>query len=573
MSDKPTFPVPTWVPELATRYSAGAGHAFILHDNVDDYVGPDTDLTQYIPVFAQKMEPELMVFYDRAHGFTFPIPAMEQRFRELAGIQEPSAKQSNLAAMANIKQARLPSAPAESLPLIDRALHSGEKIVVVIRWAETIIPNNNGNGSPEDRNSVIFVTDWGTDAAISAAASLILLTTTDIGALHPQVTAPNSGWAPIQAKLPDADRRAAFIDAYANSVAWSFTWDITAAEMTRMTASLSLRHLEQILQTALYTNALTAKMVKDLKEELIRKEYGDLVNIIEPDTNFTDIGGLEHIKQFLLSQVVPPLKNGDADQAAKGILLTGPAGTGKTAMTEAFAGELGLTVFAINIGQVFGSLLGQTESTMRRMLLMIESAAPCCMFIDEIDQDVQRGGAGDSGASNRVFKALLTFMNKKENEGKIVVIAATNRPDLMDAALKRAGRFDYKIPFPVPNLKERLSIIDIYAAKYGLACSAWDIPVVTMAETEGWTGAALRQAMKKAVRLNRNDGLAPLDAIGKALKTTRDTTQDVDAMWALAVMECNDDDLLPPGYQRPAAEQLSASAAKLPTKKERKALI
>ncbi len=566
----PNFPNPTWAAEVSARYSSRERHAFILHGNVEDLVAPETSLPDFLSLLGQATSPELIVFYDRAHGFSFPIPAMEDKFRMLAGLPRPNAQQQQLQAAAGVAP-RLPNAPIEALNLINRALLSSEgaNIVVIIRWAETIIPPTNGNGSPEDRASTIFITDWGNDAVIGNTGSLIIMTTTDIGALNAQVTAPNSGWAPVAVELPDDTRRAAFLDAFDTS---DIEWQMSRQTFVAMTASLSLRHMEQMINVARYRGTMTIELAQETKAALVKAEYGDLVRFIEPNTTFADIGGLEHIKAFLLKYVVAPIRAGKTNRVPKGILLTGPAGTGKTAIVKAFAAEVGLKIFDINIGQVFGSLQGQTESTMRRMLRMIESAAPCIVWIDEIDQSVSRQAGGDNGAAGRVFQQLLQFMSEERLRGKVVVMAATNRPDLMDAAMRRAGRFDYKIPFPVPNQAERLAIMTIYGRNLP-GFNPANISAASLAMTEGWTGAAIRQAMEKAIAYCEDDGLPADAAIARAIARTKDTTQDVDAMWALALTECNDLDLLPPGYEMPDSKILAEKAAALPAKRERRSLI
>jgi hypothetical protein len=122
--------------------------------------------------------------------------------------------------------------------------------------------------------------------------------------------------------------------------------------------------------------------------------------------------------------------------------MTGPAGTGKTAMAEAVAKEAGINCVILNPARIFGKYVGDTERNLDRALYAILAMAPVLVFIDEIDQSVSRGASGDSGVSNRFFKRLMEFMSDTSHRGKVVFLAASNRPDLMDPALRRPGRFD-----------------------------------------------------------------------------------------------------------------------------------
>ena len=143
--------------------------------------------------------------------------------------------------------------------------------------------------------------------------------------------------------------------------------------------------------------------------------------------------------------------------------MTGPAGTGKSAVAEAVAHEAGVNAVVLNLARILGQYVGNSERNLEKALQAIKSLAPTIVFIDEIDQSVSRGGSGDSGVSNRIFKRLLEFMSDTGNRGQVLFLAATNRPDLLDAALRRPGRFDKKIPFLIPDESERAAIIQVMA--------------------------------------------------------------------------------------------------------------
>jgi len=142
----------------------------------------------------------------------------------------------------------------------------------------------------------------------------------------------------------------------------------------------------------------------------------------------------------------------------------------------------------------------------------------------------------------------MEFMSDTGHRGRIVFLAATNRPDLMDAALRRPGRFDKKIPFLIPDETERKAIFEVMARKYGLQIQ--DVPASCIKATVGWTGAEIELVTVKAVEVMEDEGKSPEDALEYATTVISPSTADVEFMTLLAVRECNDKTLLPPQYQK-----------------------
>merc|ERR1711967_133485 len=193
---------------------------------------------------------------------------------------------------------------------------------------------------------------------------------------------------------------------------------------------------------------------------------------MEPSTQvtFTDVAGIEGAK-LELTEVVDFLKNPDRFTAVgakipKGVLLVGPPGTGKTLLAKAVAGEAGVPFFSISGSEFVEMFVGVGASRVRDLFKKAKESAPCLIFIDEIDAVGRQRGAGIGGGNDereQTLNQLLTEMDGFEGNTGIIVIAATNRVDVLDSALLRPGRFDRQITVGLPDRLGRLGILKVHA--------------------------------------------------------------------------------------------------------------
>ncbi|MFZ8824691.1 MAG: CDC48 family AAA ATPase [Desulfurococcales archaeon] len=224
-----------------------------------------------------------------------------------------------------------------------------------------------------------------------------------------------------------------------------------------------------------------------------------------PEVRWSDIGGLEDVKQQLREAVEWPLKYQDIFERMgirppKGILLYGPPGVGKTLLAKAAATESGANFIAVNGPEILSKWVGESERAIREIFRRARMVAPAIIFLDEIDSIVPaRGSRVDSGVTDRIVNQLLTEMDGIKPLRGVVVIAATNRPDLLDPALLRPGRFDRIIKVPPPDRKARLEILKIHTRRVPLAS---DVDLEKLADmTNGFTGADLEALVREAVML------------------------------------------------------------------------
>ncbi len=254
------------------------------------------------------------------------------------------------------------------------------------------------------------------------------------------------------------------------------------------------------------------------------------IEVQVPTVRWSDIGGLEEVKQELREAVEWPLKYPESFERMgikppKGILLYGPPGCGKTLLAKAVATESEANFISIKGPEIFSKWVGESERAIREVFRKARQVAPCVIFLDEIDAiaPIRGLGYGDSMVTERVVSQLLTEIDGIEKLDGVVVIAATNRPDIVDPALLRPGRFDRLIYVPPPDQKGRLEILKIHTRNMPLAD---DVDLEEIAKiTEGFSGADLgvlcREAGLYALREDINAKHVAKRHFEKALKKIR----------------------------------------------------
>jgi transitional endoplasmic reticulum ATPase len=249
----------------------------------------------------------------------------------------------------------------------------------------------------------------------------------------------------------------------------------------------------------------------DVRAALRRIEPSALreVFVETPDVSWTDVGGLAEAKERLREMVQWPLDHGDAYERValdppKGVLLYGPPGTGKTLLAKAVATEAESNFISVKGPELFDKYVGESEKAVREIFSTARENAPTVVFFDEIDAiATERGsGVGDANVGERVVSQLLTELDGLEDIEDVVVVAATNRPDLIDDALLRPGRLDRHVEVGVPDEDTRREIFEIHTRDRPLAD---DVDLRDLAErTDGYVGADVeavcREAATTAVR-------------------------------------------------------------------------
>ncbi len=248
---------------------------------------------------------------------------------------------------------------------------------------------------------------------------------------------------------------------------------------------------------------------------------------MEPSTQvtFSDVAGVEGAK-LELTEVVDFLKSPDRFTAVgakipKGVLLVGPPGTGKTLLAKAVAGEAGVPFFSISGSEFVEMFVGVGASRVRDLFEQAKKNAPCIVFIDEIDAVGRQRGAGMGGGNDereQTLNQLLTEMDGFEGNSGIIIVAATNRPDVLDSALMRPGRFDRQVTVDRPDYAGRLQILNVHAKDKTLSKDV-DLDKVAR-RTPGFTGADLANLLNEAAILAARKDLDTVsnDEVGDAIE-------------------------------------------------------
>jgi transitional endoplasmic reticulum ATPase len=367
------------------------------------------------------------------------------------------------------------------------------------------------------------------------------------GALDPALRRPGRFDREIEIGVPDKKGRYEVIQIHTRGMPLAEDVDLkklsdmthgyTGADVSalgRETAMKALRrYLPQInLEEERIPPAVLEKMevkmddflgaYKEVTPTAMREVYIEVSTV-----HWEDAGGLESVKQHLIEAVEWPLKNPEmftklGIRPPKGILLYGPPGCGKTLLARAVATESEANFISIKGPEIFSKWVGESEKAIREVFRKARMAAPAVIFLDEIDSLTPRRGLGmsDSGVSERVISQLLTEMDGLVTLQDIVVIAATNRPDMVDPAVLRPGRFDRLIYVPEPDEKSRLQIFKIYTKGMPISKDV-DLNPLTMA-TKYYSGADIeslcREAAMHALRRDVNSQEVTMKDFQDALK-------------------------------------------------------
>ncbi|MCH7966183.1 MAG: CDC48 family AAA ATPase [Thaumarchaeota archaeon] len=358
------------------------------------------------------------------------------------------------------------------------------------------------------------------DGLESRGKVIVIAATNRPNAIDPALRRPGRFDREIEIKVPDKKGRKDILLIHSRNM--PLTDDVNIDKLASVSHGYVGADLEYLCKEAAMKCLRRLLPVLDLQEEKLPPETLDklivnnddftkaLIEVVpsgmrevfieNPDVSWDDIGGLDEVKRELQEAVEWPMKypalyDKLGHKMPRGILLHGPSGTGKTLLAKAVATESEANFVSVRGPELLSKWVGESERGIREIFKRARQSAPCVIFFDEIDSIAPiRGLAGDSAVSERVVSQLLTELDGMENMHGVVVLAATNRADMIDPALLRPGRFDKIIQIPLPDKESRRKILKI---------TAKEIPTVTD------EGASLRIDYDKLAEMT--DGLSGAD--------------------------------------------------------------
>jgi transitional endoplasmic reticulum ATPase len=349
---------------------------------------------------------------------------------------------------------------------------------------------------------------------------IVIAATNRVDAIDPALRRP--GWfdREIEIGVPDRDGRLEILQVHTRGMPLEkivdlahlaeMTHGFVGADLAALCKEAAMRSIRRILPDlfldrpvppeALEKMIVTADDFRGALREIEPSALRDLLIEI-PAVNWEDIGGLDEVKSRLKEMVEWPLKRPDSFkrlgiQAPKGILIYGPPGTGKTMLAKAVATESLANFISIKGPEIFSKWVGESEKAIREIFKKAKQSSPSIVFLDELDAVApRRGASADSGATERVVNQLLTSLDGLERLENVVVLGATNRPDMIDPALLRPGRFDRLVLVPAPDRAARLAILKVHTKNVPM--EKVDLEALA-AKLEGYVGADIESLVREA---------------------------------------------------------------------------
>jgi transitional endoplasmic reticulum ATPase len=389
---------------------------------------------------------------------------------------------------------------------------------------------------------------------LESRGNVIVIAATNLpNSIDPALRRPGRFDREISINVPDKDGRLEIIEIHTRGMPMAEEVDLThlaaithgyvgadLQALCREAAMGALRRLlpdidfsqDQIpyekLMALEVTSADFYAAMAEIEPSAIREVFTEI-----PNVSWDDVGGLEDVRRLLTEAVEWPLRYGPAFdrlgvRAPKGILLHGAPGTGKTLLAKALARESEANFISIKGPELLNRWVGESERGVREVFRKARQAAPCIIFFDEIDAIAPPRGGSNNDVTERVVSQLLTELDGIESLKGVVVLAATNRIDRIDAALQRPGRFDFLVEMPRPDQSVRRAILEVQTRRMPLDS---DVDLDQLAEeTSGAVGADLEGLCHRAALLAIREYLQQLQASRTAEQTERDGSHDFNGL-------------------------------------------
>jgi len=314
----------------------------------------------------------------------------------------------------------------------------------------------------------------------------------------------------VDFSLPDTSQLGTVLDGIIKSAKIKNLDEVTREAALQSALGLTTTEAENAFALSVVeTKGIAPKVIAREKARALKRN--GLVEVVEATTSLDDIGGLSNLKDWLTRRASAFSDSAKTYglPAPKGLLIVGIPGTGKSLTAKATAGAFGLPLLRLDMGCVFGGIVGQSEANLRSVIQTAEAIAPCVLWIDEIEKGFsgsKSSGSTDGGTSSRVFGSFLSWMQEKEKP--VFVVATANDVSKLPPEFLRKGRFDEMFFVDLPDAFERAQIWDIVIARHGRKPTDYDTVVLARA-CEQFTGAEIEAVFIDALHEAYADGREP----------------------------------------------------------------
>ncbi len=366
---------------------------------------------------------------------------------------------------------------------------------------------------------------------LASRGQIIVIGATNIpNALDPALRRPGRFDREITLPIPDQRGRLEILSIHTRGMPLSadvsleklseITHGFVGADLEALCREAAMSAIRQILPSIDFEQSeipfeklLALEVTMDNFREALREVEPSAIREVfveVPNVRWEDVGGLDAVKQELIEAIEFPLRYKEAfaklgARGAKGILLYGAPGTGKTMLAKAAASETGVNFISVKGAELLSRYIGESEKAIRQIFKVAKQAAPSLIFFDEIDAIAPRRKSGESGVSERVVAQFLAEMDGIEELNGVVVLAATNRIDMIDEALLRSGRFEITLEIPMPSEAAREAIFKIHLRHK--SCEPLDFSALAR-ETDGCSGADIEFICRRATMLALKEFIA-----------------------------------------------------------------
>lgn len=546
--------LPAWAQELSYKYCSKTATLYIVYGNIRDFLPHKMNEGEFIFVKIQNYISEVLfgnrdiiIYYDRSSGISFCKPEMKQDY---------------LNAMRSIDGNRpagdfLTNNPVNAFQYLEKyfylSIRDKYRIVLIIDYAETIIPNTNFSSyTDEDRYCLVTLNRWATDPLFAENDISIILLTENLADLSTKIIRSPST-VKVAIPMPDEKVRESFLEYLNKQNMLLLEPKLTPAMMARITGGLNLVNIRQLVAESYQENRLiTLEYLKQKKKEIIESEAVGLLEFIESEHDLSMVSGHDFVKKRFKS-AARAIKQGRLDVLPMGYLISGPVGTGKSFMVSAFAGEIGIPI--VRFKNFRSKWQGVTESNLEKILNILKAMAPVGVMIDEADAFLgHRHQEGDSGTSNRIFAQIASYMGNTEYRGKIIWFLITCRPDLMPIDLKRQGRAEEHLALFYPEtVEEKQELFLTLVRKLKLKVQKFDVVGLFQKYHFDFSGADLESILIRAkfsAAMNDHVIITEED-IEETLKDFVPPTypHEIQLQNLVAILECTSREMLPPRFR------------------------